>query len=142
MNTQQFIATLAFAFVASAHAAPAVEPAAKHPVEAASASQPDAAKIERQTQAMQGMHEKMMAAKTADERAALMHEGMTSLQNGMAMMRQMREGMGAGMGNHMGGIGMGMAKGTPMDCTNLDSHVRMMDAMTQLMLDLQTPAKQ
>lgn len=143
MNTKQLIATLAFAFAASAHAAPpetAIEHSAHQSVEAASASQPDAVKLGQQTKAMQGLHEKMMAAKTAQERAALKQEGMTLMQNGMVMMGQMRKGMGGGMGSHMGG--MGMSAGMPMDCAHLDSHMRMMDAMMQLMIDLQAPTKQ
>ncbi|MGE6791110.1 hypothetical protein ACQKFS_03690 [Pseudomonas guineae] len=139
MNTKQLIATLALAFVASAHAATPITQGSQ-PVPAASAVQPDDAKIEQQTKAMQDMHEKIMAAKTPEARAALMQEGMTSMQSGMTMMGHMRRGMGAGMGSHMGG--MGMSNGMQMDCTNLDKHMDMMDAMMQLMTDLQAPAKQ
>lgn len=141
MNTKQLIATLVFALAASAHAATpeaAGEHSAHHPAEAASASQPDAATLEQHTQAMQDLHEKMMAAKTAQERAAVKQEGMASMQNGMAMMGQMRKGMGAGMGSHMGGT----STGTSMDCAHMDSHLRMIDAMMQLMMDLQAPTEQ
>lgn len=156
MNTKQLIATLAFAFVASAHAAtpaPDSKQSANQPLEATAAAQPDAATIEQQTKAMQDMHAKMMAAKTPQARAALMQEGMATMHNGMAMMGHMRRGMGAGngtgtrmgMGSHMGGNhmgGQGKSNGMPMDCTNLDSHMHMMDAMMQLMIDLQPPAQQ
>ncbi|MFI8384250.1 hypothetical protein [Pseudomonas sp. NPDC079086] len=140
MNTQKVIAILAFTFVAGAHAATPTtqsDQPTDTPV-AAAAPQFDAATFEQHTKAMQGIHEKMMAARSPEERAALRHEGMTSMQNGMAMMGQMRKDMGAGMhmGNHMGGNGM------PMDCTGEDRRMEMMDAMMQLMIDQQVPAKQ
>ncbi|WP_339079327.1 hypothetical protein [Pseudomonas sp. TMP9] len=150
MNTKQLIATLAFALVASAHAAtPAADSKqlANQPVEVNSAAQPDAANIEQQTKAMQDMHAKMMTAKTPEARAALMQEGMATMHNGMAMMGHLRQGMGTamGMGSHMGGNqmgGQGKSNGMPMDCTNLNSHMHMMDAMMQLMMDLQPPTQQ
>lgn len=149
MSTKKIVAILALAFVAGAHAAtPATQDAQPphHPTDAA-AAQPDAEKIEQQTKAMQEMHEKMMAAKTPEERAALMSEGMTAMQNGMAMMAQMRRGMGSGMpmGNHTGSNnrgGMDMSQDMPMGCTNLDQRMDMMNAMMQLMMDLQPPVKQ
>jgi hypothetical protein len=146
MNTKKLVTALALVFVAGAHAATPVssgEQLIQQPVEAASAAQPDAAKIEQQTKAMQDMHEKMMAATTPEARAALMPEGMAAMQEGMAMMGQMRRGMP--MGNHMGSNnmgGMGMPQDMPMDCTNLDHRMDMMNAMMQLMMDLQPPAKQ
>ena len=57
-----------------------------------SAPQVDAARVDRQMKAlheMQGMHQKMMAAKTPAERAALMKDHMKAMQDGMAMMGQM-----------------------------------------------------
>ncbi|MFP6847343.1 MAG: hypothetical protein VCA57_01470 [Pseudomonas sp.] len=136
MNTQHVIAILAFTFVAGAHAATPTtqsDQSTDTPV-AAAKPQFEAATFEQHTKAMHDLHEKMMAARSPEERAALRHEGMASMQNGMAMMGQMRKDMGAGMhmGNHMGGTGM------PIDCTGEDRRMEMM----QLMLDQQVPAKQ
>ena len=39
---------------------------------------------------MRAMHDRMMAAKTADERQALMADHMRSMQDGMAMMKRMK----------------------------------------------------
>jgi hypothetical protein len=44
--------------------------------------------------AMHEMHAKMMAAKTMEERQALMAEHMKAMQQGMAMMSQMKKGPG------------------------------------------------
>ena len=46
------------------------------------------AHMDTQTKAMQAMHEKMMAAKTPEERNSLMAEHMKSMQDGMAMMEK------------------------------------------------------
>jgi hypothetical protein len=145
MNTKHLVATLALTFVAGAHAATPVmpsEPSTDAAVAAASAPQFDAATFDQHTKRMRDIHEQMMAASTPEERAALMHEGRTSMQHGMAMMKQMRMGMVSGMPmeNHMGG--MGMAQGMPMDCTGEDRRMEMMDAMMQLMIDQQAPAQQ
>ena len=55
------------------------------------------AKMDEHMKAMQAMHEKMMAAKTPEERQALMDEHMNLMQDGMGMMQQMGAGM-QGMG--------------------------------------------
>jgi hypothetical protein len=39
---------------------------------------------------MREMHDRMMAAKTAEERQALMADHMTAMQDGMAMMKRMK----------------------------------------------------
>lgn len=72
----------------------------------------------QQMKQMQDMHERMQAAKTPRERAALMDEQMKLMQSGMDMMDRMGGGAGAGMGmGMMGGQGMpgaaGAAPGTP-----------------------------
>lgn len=54
------------------------------------------AKMDEHMKSMQAMHEKMMAAKTPEERQALMDEHMKLMQDGMGMMQQ----MGAGMQGH------------------------------------------
>jgi hypothetical protein len=53
---------------------------------AGSTAKPDATVT---MQKMQAMHEKMMAAKKPEERAALMHEHMVTMQDGMTMMQKM-----------------------------------------------------
>ena len=72
------------------------------------AASPDhLAHLDTQTKAMQAMHEKMMAAKTPEERNALMAEHMKSMQDGMKMMEGMSSsgmkdmsGMSGEMGAH------------------------------------------
>lgn len=51
-----------------------------------------------QMKAMQAMHDKMLAAKTPEERNALMAEQMKLMQDGMTMMGRMGGGMGMGGG--------------------------------------------
>ena len=75
---------------------------AHHPAGSASAAAakpmlgkttPEMARMANQKKAMQEMHDKMIAAKTPEERSALMAEHMKTIQDGMDMMK----GMG-GMG--------------------------------------------
>ena len=77
-----------------------------------------------QMKAMQQMHEKMMAAKTPDERKALMAEHMKLMQSGMSM---------------MGGMGAGAANGKPADMAArqgmLEQRMDMMQSMMQMMMD-------
>jgi hypothetical protein len=66
-------------------------PAAKATTKAApKAATPAPAQIDMQMRSMQEMHDKMMAAKTPEERQALMAEHMKSMQGGMAMMSQLK----------------------------------------------------
>ncbi|MEO6078888.1 MAG: hypothetical protein ABIQ86_03810 [Steroidobacteraceae bacterium] len=121
---------MALAFVAVGQAAtpPVDEHAAHHPAGVAPAPTVGAAKIDQQMKTMQQMHEKMMAAKTPGERAALMPNHMKAMRDGMAMMGQMRAGMSAGM--PMGDM--------------MYRHMEMMETMMQMMMDqqgMQTPAK-
>ena len=44
--------------------------------------------VQKQMQAMKAMHEKMMGAKTPEERSALMAEHMQTMRNGMGMMQK------------------------------------------------------
>jgi len=90
------------------------------------------AKMDEHMKSMQAMHEKMMAAKTPEERQALMDEHMKLMQDGMGMMQQ----MGAGM------QGMGVPKGgKAMACDMHESHrmmgmrMEMMESMMQMMMD-------
>ena len=86
-----------------------------------------------QTRAMQAMHDKMTAAKTPEERGALMAEHMKSMQEGMDMMKDMR--------------GMGGPKSPPTDITQrqtmMEQRMDMMQTMMEMMVDRlpQTAAK-
>ena len=77
------------------------------------------------------MHEKMAAAKTPDERQALMAEHMKVMQDGMGMMKQM--GAMSGMGGMEGGKGMNgnMADRQQM----MEKRMEMMESMMQMMMD-------
>lgn len=104
----------------AAQAQPAPHPPGRGPMAAAPAPgtplTPEA--LERQEKAMQDMHQRMLAAKTPAERAALMDEHMKLMQSGMHMMGQMRG---------RGGM-MGMRE--PME-----RRMDMMEHMMQMMVD-------
>ncbi len=115
---------------------------AHHPAGSASAAAsksmpakttPEMARMANQTKAMQEMHAKMMAAKTPEERNALMAEHMKTMQDGMSMM----QGMG----------GMTGPKSPPTDMTQrqsmMEQRMDMMQTMMEMMVDRlpQTPAK-
>lgn len=99
------------------------EHAGHHPAGAASAPAPVAPAQDRM-KAMREMHDKMMNAKTPEERQALMADHMKAMQDGMQMMK--------GMGT-MGGMD---AKGMPAD---MAQRQRMMESrmdMMQMMMDM------
>jgi|GEM_PF-188468 len=104
--------------------------AAHHPPGAAAAAPeaPTPGQMDSMMKSMQEMHDKMMAAKTPEERAKLMQEHMKLMQDGMAMMGQMRAGKG-GMG--MRGMGGEKSMGTEMMGKRMD----MMEMMMQMMMD-------
>ena len=93
------------------------------------------AKMDAQMKTMQGMHEKMMAAKTPEERSKLMAEHKKTMQDGMAMM----EGMsgGAGMGGMKGMQGMSGEMGTRHQM--MEKRMEVMQTMMKMMMD-QMPA--
>lgn len=130
---------------------------AHHPAGAASAAAstsvpskttPEMAQMANQRKAMQEMHDKMMAAKTPEERSALMPEHMKTLQEGMSMMKGMGAMSGMGGSGAMGGTG-GTAgpKIPPANMTErqtmMEQRMDMMQAMMEMMADRlpQTPAK-
>ena len=86
---------------------------------------------------MQGLHEKMMNAKTPAERQTVMEEQRKSMQAGMGMMHQMPGG------DMMGGMGGSMMaqKGKPADMTTqmqmMQKRMDMMQMMMQSMIDQQ-----
>ncbi len=113
--------------------APAVQVAQAKPGMAASAT-PGMQGMDAQMKAMQEMHAKMMAAKTPEERNALMADHMKTMQGGMAMM----EGMSG-----MGGMGAAAPRGTPTDMARrqqmLEQRMDMMTMMMEMMMDRLPP---
>jgi hypothetical protein len=94
------------------------------------------ATIDSQMKTMHEMHQKVMNAKTPEERQALMADHMKAMQGGMAMMNDM-QGM-QGMG------GMGGGKGMPADMSGrhqtMADHMAMMQMMMDMMMDRMPPA--
>ena len=87
--------------------------------------------MDEHMKAMNGMHERMMRAKTPDERNALMAEHAKLMQDGMAMMGGMggRPGPGA------------MAGGDPaVRQQMMEKRMEMMQSMMQMMMDRMPPA--
>ena len=103
---------------------------------AASMGTPDQmAKMDMQMKAMREMHEKMMNARTPDERNKLMADHMKTMQDGMAMMGSMS---GAGMGD-MKSMQGNMGAQQQM----MEKRMEMMQSMMQMMMDrMPAPAKQ
>ena len=94
---------------------------------------PEMARMASHMRAMQEMHGRMMAAKTPEERNALMGEHIKTMQEGMGMVKG------------MGGVGgMASPKGTPTSLTERQTMIEQrMDMMQTMMADRlpQTPAK-
>ena len=92
------------------------------------------AKMDAQMKTMQGMHEKMMNAKTPEERSKLMAEHMKSMHDGMAMMDGMAGMAGmAGMGDMKGMQGMSGDMGARHQ--TMEKRMQMMQTMMQMMMD-------
>ena len=101
------------------------EHAAHHPAGTVAAP----AGYDQQMKMMQEMHQKMAAAKTPEERAALMRDHMKAMHDGMGMMGQMHGGM-------MGVQGMESGKGEMrMDPEMMKRRMDMMEMMMQMMMD-------
>jgi len=82
---------------------------------------------------MQGMHEKMMNAKTPEERSKLMAEHMKAMQEGMAMMGGMS---GAGMGDMKGMQEMpNMGGDIGARQQMMEKRMEMMQTMMKMMMD-------
>jgi uncharacterized protein YceK len=120
MRTILLTAAVALALSGCA-AANDADHAAHHPTDGAAAG--TAAKADMQMKMMQDMHQKMMAAKTPEERQALMAEHMKAMQGGMSMMCEMGSGGGMGM---QGGAGSNDMMKRCMD---------MKDMTMQMMMD-------
>ena len=88
------------------------------------------AHMDTQTKAMQTMHEKMMSAKTPEERNSMMAEHMKSMQDGMKMMEGMAS---AGM---KGVFGMaGMSGDMSAHHAMMEKRMAMMQTMMKMMMD-------
>ena len=119
------------------HAAGSASAAAAKPM--LGKTTPEMARMANQKKAMQEMHDKMMAAKTPEERSALMADHMKTMQDGMDMLK--------GMGGTGGMGGMASPKIPPSSMTErqtmLEQRMDMMQTMMEMMVDHlpQTPAK-
>ena len=84
------------------------------------------ARMDAQMKTMQGMHEKMMNAKTPEERSKLMAEHMKTMQDGMAMMSGMKSmpGMSGDMGVRQ---------------QMMEKRMEMMQTMMKMMMDGMPP---
>jgi hypothetical protein len=85
------------------------------------------AQMDAQVKTMHEMHEKMMSAKTPEERSKLMPEHMKVMQDSMEMMN--------GMGDMKG------MKGMPGMSAEMDTHHQMMDKRTEMMQAMMTMMK-
>ena len=104
----------------------------------------DMSKMDAQMKKMREMHQKMVAAKTPEERSQLMAEHMKTMQDSMQMMGPMSGMHGGGMGA-MGGAAAGDAKPMPgmpgttgnMGTNNqmMEKRMAMMESMMQMMMD-------
>ena len=88
------------------------------------------AHMDTQTNAMQTMHEKMMSAKTPEERNSMMAEHMKSMQDGMKMMEGMAKPGMAGM-KGMSGMSAEMSAHHAM----MEKRMAMMQTMMKMMMD-------
>ena len=98
--------------------------------------------MEPRMKAMQEMHQKMMAAKTPEERNALMADHMKAMQGGMSMMKGMGPMEGKGSMEGMGAMADG--KGMPADMAKrhkmMEQRMTMMQMMMEMMMDRMPPA--
>ena len=85
------------------------------------------AHMDTQTKTMQAMHEKMMSAKTPDERSKLMAEHMKSMQDGMKMMESMASPGMAGMQGMSGSMGAHHSM--------MEKRMAMMQTMMKMMME-------
>ena len=92
------------------------------------------AHMDTQIKSMQAMHDKMMSAKTPEERNKLMAEHMKSMQDGMKMMEGMASPGMAGMQGMQGGMGAHHAM--------MEKRMAMMQTMMKMMMErLPDPSK-
>lgn len=94
------------------------------------------AAMDSKMETMREMHKKMMAAKTPEERKALMADHMKAMQDGMAMMEKMNS---SGDMKGMKGMGADAKKGAMSDMMDhhelMEKRMEMMTSMMQMMMD-------
>jgi hypothetical protein len=122
--------SLAFGSAISQGASPEVDehghgPGASQAAKASQGQPESLTGADAQMKKMHEIHERMMAAKTPEERAKLMDEQMQAMQQGMAMMNAMKQPHG-GMGS----------KGMRHDM--MEKRMDMMQAMMTMMMDRQS----
>ena len=93
------------------------------------------AAMEPRMKAMKDMHQKMLAAKSPAERQAMMAEHMKSMQDGMAMMKEMHGGM-QGMSGMTGMTSMGDGKVMQAEMAKREQMMANHSAMMQMMMDM------
>lgn len=101
----------------------------------AASTMPGMQGMDAQMKAMQEMHGKMMAAKTPEERNALMADHMKAMQGGMAMMQGMSGMSGMGAASAPRGMPADMARRQQM----LEQRMDMMTMMMEMMMDRLPP---
>jgi len=136
-----------------AASAPKVKtPTAKPAASKSSVAKPSTAtkqnldRMDRQMMMMGEMHQKMMSAKTTEERSALMGERMQVMQDSMSMMNMMG---GSGMGDTTGaggkgGPGMGGMQGGKGTAGSMEDRQQMMEKrmdMMQMMMQMMMDAE-
>ena len=141
MTAFRILVALSVATLAAACASPgATNPVPASPGMADMAEPAPTAAMDPRMKAMQEMHQKMMGARTPEERQALMAEHMKAMQGGMAMMKEMPGGMGAASGRG------GMSDGKPVSADMgkrqqmMTDHMAMMQMMMDTMADRMPPA--
>ena len=139
MTPMTLLALVALAALPAMAAAP-MDAHAEHRA-AAAASSAEMSRFDDQVASMRALHARMSAAKTPEERAALMKDHMAAMHAGMAMMAQMPGGM-----EGMGAKGDMPAKGTKPAAMNggmpaaheaMHHRMEMMEVMMQMMMDRQ-----
>jgi hypothetical protein len=126
--------------------APAATPNTSSSKSPGSDSPAQTGRMDEQMKKMQAMHDRIMNAKTPEERQKLMEENRRVMQDGMGMMSQMMQGesmMGGGAGGSMmSGAGAPMMgqKGSADSAAQMlmmQKRMDMMQMMMQSMLDQQ-----
>ena len=102
------------------------------------------AMMDTRMKSMRDMHEKMMRARSPEERSALKSEHAKLMQNGMAMMGGMGpDGMSGMKGMHgMGAMTVGAPATGDMAIRQemMEKHLAMMASIIQMMMDQMPPA--
>lgn len=131
------LATAAITFCLVGSAQEPVDHSAHHPAASAPADGQApgeaAARMDEHIKRMREMHEKMMQARTPEERRALLSEHLKLMQEGVTMMGGMRS---CGMMGHGGKSGKGpMAGDRAGHHDMMEKCMEMMQSMMQMMVD-------